>query len=147
MSGARSELHHAQTPTVLDHSRAMPQGDGRAGPALAGGPVGGECNLIVLNAGNVLDNTFAVRCPCIDAESKVSPECGHLRFLPSSVRRGPRLGLPRPVGQAFATEAIAECIRSGDVWEAESNIELLALVSTPAAADGDASFTVERINL
>jgi hypothetical protein len=51
------------------------------------------------------------------------------------------------VGQAFATEAIAECIRSGDVWEAESNIELLALVSTPAAAHWDASFTVERINL
>jgi hypothetical protein len=51
------------------------------------------------------------------------------------------------VGQAFATEAIAECIRSGDVWEAESNIELLALVSTPAAAEWDASFTVERINL
>jgi hypothetical protein len=51
------------------------------------------------------------------------------------------------VGQAFATEAIAECIRSGDVWEAESNIELLALVSTPAASDWDASFTVERVNL
>ena len=28
------------------------------------------------------------------------------------------------VGQAFAPEAIAECIRSGGVWEAESNIEL-----------------------
>jgi hypothetical protein len=27
-------------------------------------------------------------------------------------------------GQAFATEAIAECIRSGGVWEAESNIEI-----------------------
>jgi hypothetical protein len=51
------------------------------------------------------------------------------------------------MGQAFATEAIAECIRSGGVWEAESNIELLGLVSTPAAADWDASVTVERINL
>ena|SRR5262249_1662763 len=29
--------HHAQTPAVLDHSRTLPQGDGRAGPALAGG--------------------------------------------------------------------------------------------------------------
>src|SRR5215471_17945940 len=35
----------------------------------------------------------------------------------------------------------------GGVWEAESNIELPALVSTPAAADWDASVTVERINL
>jgi len=48
--------------------------------------------------------------------------------------------------QAFATEAIAECIRSGSVWEAESNREWLDLVSTPAAANWDASFTVERIN-
>jgi hypothetical protein len=51
------------------------------------------------------------------------------------------------VGQALATEAIAESIRSGGVWEAESNIDLLDLVSTPAAADWDASFTVKRINL
>jgi hypothetical protein len=51
------------------------------------------------------------------------------------------------VGQALATEAIAECIRSNAVWEAESNIELLGLVSTPAAADWDASFSVERIHL
>ena len=35
----------------------------------------------------------------------------------------------------------------GGVWEAESNIELLGLVRTPAAADWDASVTVERINL
>jgi hypothetical protein len=51
------------------------------------------------------------------------------------------------VGQALATEAIAECIRSEGLWEAESNIKLLGLVSTPAAADWDASFTVECINL
>ena len=53
----------------------------------------------------------------------------------------------RCVGQALATEAIAESIRSGGVWEAESNIKLFDFVSTPAAADWDASFTVERINL
>jgi hypothetical protein len=51
------------------------------------------------------------------------------------------------VGQAFATEAIAECIRSGGVWEAESNMELLDVVSIPAASDWDASFTVKCINL
>jgi hypothetical protein len=50
------------------------------------------------------------------------------------------------VGQALAPEAIAECIRSGGVWEAESNKELVELVSTPTAADWDASFTVESIN-
>src|SRR5262249_30494839 len=68
---------------------------------------------------------------------------------PASPRRrsrGPRLGL-RCVGQALATEAIAECARSGSVGEAESNIELLDFVSTPAAPDWDALFTVERINL
>ena len=51
------------------------------------------------------------------------------------------------MGQALAIEAIEECIRSGRVWEAESNMEWLDLVSTPAAADWDASFMVERINL
>jgi hypothetical protein len=51
------------------------------------------------------------------------------------------------VGQALATEPMAECIRSGGVWEAESNIDLLDLVSIPAAADWDASLTVKRINL
>jgi hypothetical protein len=47
----------------------------------------------------------------------------------------------------LTTEAIAECIRSGGVWEAESNVDLLDLVPIPAAADWDASFAVERINL
>jgi hypothetical protein len=51
------------------------------------------------------------------------------------------------VGQAFATEAIVECIRRGSLLEAESNIDLLDLASTPAAADWDASFTVKCINL
>jgi hypothetical protein len=39
------------------------------------------------------------------------------------------------VVQALTTEAIAECIRNGGVWEAEMNIDLLALVSIPAASD------------
>jgi hypothetical protein len=68
---------------------------------------------------------------------------------PASPRRrsrGTRLGLARCVGQALATEAIAECVRSGSVGEAESNIDLLGLVSIQAAADRDASITVERIN-
>jgi hypothetical protein len=51
------------------------------------------------------------------------------------------------VGQALATEAIAECIRSGGIWKAESNIDLLDLLSITATSDWDASVTVERINL
>jgi len=64
--------------------------------------------------------------------------------LPRRCSRGPRLGL-WCVGQALATEAIAECIRSGSVGEAESNIELLCLVPTPATSHWDAPFTPERI--
>jgi hypothetical protein len=51
------------------------------------------------------------------------------------------------VGQALATEAIAECVRSGGVGKAESNIGSLSLVPTPATADWDAPLTMERINL
>jgi hypothetical protein len=57
------------------------------------------------------------------------------------------LGLSGAWVKHLATEAIAECIRGGDVWEAESNIEWLDLVATSAAADWDASLTMERINL
>jgi hypothetical protein len=48
-----------------------------------------------------------------------------IHFTAGAIRRR------SPVGQALATEAIAECIRA----------------STPAAADWDASFAVKRINL
>jgi hypothetical protein len=51
------------------------------------------------------------------------------------------------VGQALTTEALAECIRSGGVWETESNMELLDLVSIPAATNWNPSVTVECINL
>jgi hypothetical protein len=53
----------------------------------------------------------------------------------------------RRVAQALAPEAMAECIRSGGACEAESNIDLLAFVSIPAASDWDPSVTMERINL
>jgi hypothetical protein len=42
-------------------SRTLPQGNGDAGPTLAGGAIGGERNLIVLDAGDVLYDAFAVR--------------------------------------------------------------------------------------
>src|SRR5262245_20131392 len=73
--------HNAQAAAVLDHSRTLPQGDGGTGPAFAGGAVGGERNLIVLDASDVLDNAFAVGCPGIDAEGKVSSQRAHLRPL------------------------------------------------------------------
>src|SRR5262252_6612322 len=74
-------LHHAQTSAILDDASASPQGDWRVRPAFTGGAVGRERNLIILDAGDVLHDAFAVRGPRIDAESKPSPECGHLRPL------------------------------------------------------------------
>src|SRR5262245_1520209 len=68
-----------QTPASVPASLAPARRDAR--PAFAGGAVGGECNLIILDAGDVLHDAFAVRGPRIDAESKVSPESGHLRPL------------------------------------------------------------------
>ena len=53
------------------YSRTQPQGDGRARPALAGGVEGGECNLIVLDASDVLHDAFAVSGPRIDAEGEM----------------------------------------------------------------------------
>jgi hypothetical protein len=67
-SGVRSELHRAQASAVLYHSRTVPQGHGRAGPAFTCRAIGGECNLIVLDTGDVLHDAFAVRGPRIDAE-------------------------------------------------------------------------------
>src|SRR5215467_140375 len=51
--------HHAQAPTVLDHPCALPQGDRSPRPALAGGEEGGERDLIVLDAGDMLHDAFA----------------------------------------------------------------------------------------
>jgi hypothetical protein len=89
----QSPFHHAQAPAVLDHSRILPQGDGCARPSLAGGPVGGERKLIVLDVGDVLDNALAVGCPHIDAEGEVSSQSGHLRpLLPLSAAHPLRRG-------------------------------------------------------
>src|SRR5262249_26163607 len=46
---------------VLDHPRALTQSDRRSRPAFAGGAVGGECNLIVLDTSDVLHDAFAGR--------------------------------------------------------------------------------------
>ena len=48
---SNDNLHRAQAPAVLDHSRTVPQGDGRAVPVFTRRAVGGECNPIVLDPG------------------------------------------------------------------------------------------------
>jgi hypothetical protein len=81
----RTRLHHSQASAILDHSRALPQGDGRAGPPFTRSAVGSECNLIVLDASYVLHDAFAVRGRGIDAEGKMSSQLAHLRpLLPQS---------------------------------------------------------------
>src|SRR5262249_41233585 len=116
--------HHTQAPAVLNHSRALPQGNGCAGPVFACGAIGGERNLIVLDAGDVLDNALAVGCPGIDAEGEVSSK-GRGHPIPPSrftADASGELSCPRRVGKAWATKAIAECTRSEGVEEAESNL-------------------------
>ena len=44
---------------------------------MARNEIGSERNLIVLDAGDVLNDGFAVRSPGINAESEVSSRCGH----------------------------------------------------------------------
>jgi hypothetical protein len=66
--GHRS-LHHAQATAVLDHSRALPR-CGRSGPAFTRRAEGGECDLIVLDPGDMLHDAFAVRSPRIYAEGR-----------------------------------------------------------------------------
>ena len=48
--------------------------------------------------------------------------------------------------QPFTTKAIAECVGSGGVREAEANIELLRIVSAASAADWDVKFTIKRVH-
>src|SRR5215472_17017529 len=86
--------HHAQAPAVLDHSRTLPQGDWSPRPALAGGEEGGERNLIVLDASDMLHDAFAIRGPGIDAEGEVSSKRrGHLRLLLPDLLRTSRNSL------------------------------------------------------
>jgi hypothetical protein len=61
--------------------------DGNARPTLARGEIGGERNLIVLDAGHVLNDGFAVRSPGINAEGEVSSRGHGIRDASSKVRR------------------------------------------------------------
>jgi hypothetical protein len=45
------------------------------------GAIRGECSLVVLDTGHMLNDAFAVRCPCIDAEGEVSSRLHRHRSL------------------------------------------------------------------
>ena len=74
----RSARRSQGRPAFHHYPRALPQGDGGAGPAFARGAVRCECNLVVLDTRDVLHDPFTVRCPSIDAEGEVSSRRGHL---------------------------------------------------------------------
>jgi hypothetical protein len=42
-----TDLYYAQAPAVLYHSRTLLQGDGDAGPTVAGGAIGGERRVLI----------------------------------------------------------------------------------------------------
>jgi hypothetical protein len=59
------------TPAILDHARTLARRDGHPRPAFTGGAEGGECDLIVLDARDMLHDAFAIGGPSIDAEGEV----------------------------------------------------------------------------
>jgi hypothetical protein len=79
----------AQASTILNHSRALPQRDGDARPALAGGVIGGERDFVVLDAGDVLDDALTVRCPRIDAEAEMRSRCHRALIQFPSPKKNP----------------------------------------------------------
>jgi hypothetical protein len=58
----------------FEGARARPaQRDGRARPAFAGRAEGSERNLVILDAGDVLHDAFAVGRPGVNTESEARP--------------------------------------------------------------------------
>jgi hypothetical protein len=55
----RTRLHHAQSLAVLNHSRALSQGDAHRWPTRHGCPVGRFRHLKVVHASDVLDDAVA----------------------------------------------------------------------------------------
>src|SRR5262245_58711701 len=128
--------HHAQAPAVLNHARTLPQGDRRTGPAFTGGAIGSECNLIVLDACDVLDNAFAVGCPGIDAEGKVSSQRAHLRPLLPHLLRTSRNSLgplrSRRLRRCRSSSVADGSLRRSISWPAIARAFLPLSVRTPA---------------
>ena len=65
-------LHRLHLSIVLDHFGTLPQGDDSAWPAFAGGLVGRQRQLGVLDTRQMLDDLVAIDSPHIDAVQKVS---------------------------------------------------------------------------
>jgi hypothetical protein len=65
-------------------SCTLPQGDVGAGPTFAGCAERSECDLIVLDAGDVLNDAFAVRGPRVDADSEWRMESPGEDMTPNS---------------------------------------------------------------
>ena len=127
---------HAQAPALLDDSRALAQRDGRARPALDRSPIGRECDLIILNAGDAV----AAGKWWMEWAQSISQSMGVLRFgppdgamtLPSGPITGSRSGRetlvsaavvpgtgsspllrPHPATLSAATSAPIAAIRAG----------------------------------
>jgi hypothetical protein len=56
---------------VFDHMRAVAEGDGLAGPAVAGDMVGRQRDRQVLDVGQMLDNLLLVVGPQVDTVGEV----------------------------------------------------------------------------
>src|SRR5262249_27476738 len=124
----------SSAPTVVDHSRTLPQRDGSARPALAGREEGGERDLIVLDASDVLHDAFAVRGPRIDAEGEVSSKRrGHLRLLLPDLLRTSRNSLgplrSRRLRRCRSSSVADGSLRRSISWPA------IAVVSRPCRCE------------
>src|SRR6516162_8947004 len=104
--------------TITAHQ--LPQCDGNARPALAGGAEGGERNLVVFDARDVLHDALTVRCPGVDAEGEVSPRCGHLRPL-----------LPQSSSSSHVTASELLLIHLLAVWKAKRPVHNITMESRP----------------
>ena len=88
---------HAQAPAVLDHSRTLPQGDGRAGPARHGCPVGRFAYLEVVHASDLLDNAVACVVPDVHAEGKTFAQDAQLKSITACRTIARRLNLEEEI--------------------------------------------------
>jgi hypothetical protein len=77
----------------LDHSRTLPQGDGRGGPARHGCPVGRFGYFEVVHASDVLDNAVACVVPDVHAEGKTFAQDAQLKSIAACRTVARRLNL------------------------------------------------------
>src|SRR5262245_64438472 len=68
-------------PVVFNHPCTLPQCDGCAGPAFAGGAERGDGKFVIFDAGNMLDGALAVGGPGIDAKVKMRSHLHRHRSL------------------------------------------------------------------